>query len=95
MKFDMNYLLILMNIILLVSGQLLWKIGLTKYGKISFDNLFVLFISPHIILGLMLYVIATLIWFYLLSRMPLSVLYPLQSLAYVLGIILAVILLKR
>ncbi|GAE04126.1 EamA family transporter [Paenibacillus sp. JCM 10914] len=37
--------------------------------------------------GLCLYGVSTMIWFAVLSRLPLSIAYPLQSLAYVLALI--------
>ncbi|WP_309248955.1 EamA family transporter [Paenibacillus sp. MZ04-78.2] len=81
-----NYLMLFGNILLLVSGQILFKFGLQKIG--GFDLAKVAF-SPFIISGLALYAVATVLWFIVLTKMNLSVAYPLQSLAYVLGIIAA------
>jgi drug/metabolite transporter (DMT)-like permease len=51
--------------------------------------------SPLILLGFALYIIATVIWMYLLSKLPLSFLYPLQSLAYVISIVVAIAIFKE
>ncbi|MCY9664832.1 EamA family transporter [Paenibacillus alginolyticus] len=86
----MNYLLILLNVLLLVTGQTLWKIGVERFNFNNYKQLYLVLSSPFIITGCFLYVIATVIWILLLSRLPLSFLYPLQSLAYVVGLIIAI-----
>ncbi|WP_152532799.1 MULTISPECIES: EamA family transporter [unclassified Paenibacillus] len=91
MKTDITfgYFLLFVNIIMLVSGQALFKLGLDKMGGVSLHNTWKALLSPTIVIGLVLYVVATLIWFVVLSRLPLSTAYPIQSLAYVLGIFIA------
>lgn len=88
-------LLILFNVILLTAGQVLWKKGLDQAGGISAENLLGIIFSPLILTGLALYVLATIVWFYVLSRADLSYAYPLQSLAYVLGVIAAWLIFKE
>lgn len=82
----MVYLVILINVCLLVLGQLFFKWGLEAAGGFSLSNLFTAIFNPWIILGLVLYVLATLLWFYVLARVPLSLAYPMQSISYVLGL---------
>ncbi|BFH64990.1 MULTISPECIES: EamA family transporter [Paenibacillus] len=84
-----SYVLLLLNIILLVCGQILFKLGLQSSGGLHWIKMLS---SVHIWSGLFLYGLATLLWFAVLSRLPLSVAYPLQSLAYVLALIPAVFL---
>ncbi|MDP9728253.1 EamA family transporter [Alicyclobacillus tolerans] len=91
----MNYLLILCNIILLVGGQTLWKIGIGKQHLDSLKAVILVMFSPWVIAGLVLYVIATVIWIYLLSKMSLSLLYPMQSLAYVAAILVSIFIFKE
>lgn len=83
-----NALLILLNTLILVSGQFLWKIGMTN-RSVSFDSIGaiirVLF-SPYILSGLFLYGMATVLWLFILTKVPLSVAYPIQSIAYVLAV---------
>lgn len=78
-------LLILLNTAILVVGQFLWKFGMSKkehdFGSV-FQILKVLF-SPYIFTGLVMYGVATVIWLFILSKVQLSVAYPLQSLAYI------------
>lgn len=84
-----SYGLLLLNIALLVLGQLVWKTGLDKAGGLTLQNLLPTLTSPLILLGVALYGIATVVWLAVLSRLPLSTAYPLQSIAYVLGILIA------
>ncbi|ABZ83394.1 transmembrane small multi-drug resistance protein, putative [Heliomicrobium modesticaldum Ice1] len=83
-----SLLLIAINITLLLAGQTLWKIGLQKIGGFSLAHLPAAAFSPWIVAGLVLYVIATGVWFLILSRIDFSLAYPLQSLAFVFGVFL-------
>ncbi len=87
-------LLILINVLLLTSGQILWKTGLDQVGGISWSNSLRVLLSPWILAGLALYLIATVVWFVVLSRADLSYAYPLQSTAYVIGVIAAWLIFK-
>lgn len=83
-----NAFLILLNTLILVSGQFLWKIGMTN-RSVSFDSIGAIFrvmISPYILSGLFLYGIATVLWLFILTKVPLSVAYPIQSIAYILAV---------
>ncbi|MGF7046490.1 drug/metabolite transporter (DMT)-like permease [Paenibacillus sp. DS2015] len=79
-----SYIILLLNIILLVFGQILFKLGLQNSGGLHWLRLVT---SIHIWSGLCLYGIATVLWFIVLSKLPLSIAYPLQSFAYVLALI--------
>ncbi len=87
--------LILLNVFLLTVGQVLWKIGLNQAGGISLANMFKVLFSPLIIAGLILFIIATGLWFVILSKADLSYAYPLQSTAYVLGMLAAWLIFKE
>lgn len=91
----MNYFLIFINIVLLVSGQTLWKIGIAGKDLKGIQGVIMAMFSPWVIAGIVLYVIATVVWIYLLSRMPLSLLYPLQSLAYIAAVFVAIFVFKE
>lgn len=79
------YLLILLNTALLVCGQLLWKSGLQQQPAAfaSLRSITALLLSPYILGGLFIYALATVLWLYILSKAPLSIAYPTQSLAYI------------
>lgn len=90
------YSLLFVNIVLLVLGQTLWKIGLTGIEvKLSFINILKLIFNPYIFLGLVIYAVATIIWFYILSKAELSLVYPLQSLCYVLAAMIGLFFFKE
>lgn len=86
----MIYLILLINVLLLVSGQVLFKWGLeASPSGLSIRSISVTLLNPWILLGLVLYAVATLLWFYVLKRAPLSLAYPIQSLSYVLGLLVS------
>lgn len=78
--------LVLVNCILLVSGQILWKIGLNKVEINNKKEILTLLFNKYIFLGLVIYGMATLFWFYILKKYPLNKVYPLQSFSYILAI---------
>jgi drug/metabolite transporter (DMT)-like permease len=84
----LNFFLILINTLLLVSGQFLWKTGLqhNESGFSSLRTIVQLMLSPYILGGLVLYGIATVLWLYILSRVELGIAYPIQSLAYIFAV---------
>lgn len=83
-----NYVLILLNTLILVSGQFLWKFGMMNKENSfsSVGEVIKLLLSPYILSGLTMYGFATVLWLFILTRVPLSVAYPLQSLAYVFAV---------
>lgn len=93
----MKFILILINIVCLVFGQTAWKYGMEKMqlDGTLITKFFQFVFNPFILLGFALYIVATVIWMYLLSKLPLSFLYPLQSLAYVLSLFIALLIFKE
>ncbi len=88
---DIIYLLIGLQVILLVTGQILWKVELSKFGNISTENIMKILLSPYILAGIFIYIIATFVWFYILSKEAFNIVYPLQlSLAAIIGVALSV-----
>ena len=83
----MIYIFLAINIIFLATGQMLWKLGMSKMDGF---NILSIMLNPYIILGIALYGLATLLWLYILSKEELSLVYPLQSITYVLGTLLAI-----
>ncbi|MCI6277092.1 MAG: EamA family transporter [Clostridium sp.] len=82
----MIYGLLGINIILLATGQVLWKLGTMKVSfTASFKGIMELIFNPYILGGGLLYIVATGLWLYILSKAELSKVYPMQSLCYVLG----------
>lgn len=83
----MIYIFLAINIIFLAIGQALWKLGMSKMDGF---NIVSIILNPYIIFGVVLYGLATLLWLYILSKEELSLVYPLQSITYVLGTIVAI-----
>lgn len=83
----MIYIFLAINIVFLATGQMLWKLGMSKMEGFNIVNII---LNPYIICGVVLYGLATLLWLYVLSKEELSLVYPLQSITYVLGTILAI-----
>lgn len=84
-----SLLLVLCNTLILVAGQFLWKVGMEKNTD-AFSSVFSvvkLFFTPYIFTGLTMYGLATVLWLFILTRVPLSVAYPLQSSAYVIAVV--------
>ena len=92
-----NFLLIFLNTLILVSGQFLWKYGMSTQ-EVSFSSvidIIRLLFSPFILSGLFFYGLATILWLFILTRVPLSLAYPIQSIAYVLAVFGAFFIFKE
>jgi drug/metabolite transporter (DMT)-like permease len=87
--------------LMLTGGQVCWKLGLKQVGGFLVDghgvgaNLVAIATSPLILWGCVAYALATLVWFNVLSRLPLSVAYPLMSLGYVVGVLVSVLIFRE
>jgi len=90
-----SFALILAGVLLNAAAQLLLKAGTTAIGHFEFhlDNLIPigtrLALEPHILGGLSCYVISVVVWIMALSRVPVSVAYPMLSIGYVVNAVAA------
>jgi len=90
------YFLVGLQVLLLLAGQILWKNELSLFGNITTENIMKILLAPHILLGIFIYVIATLVWFYILSKEAFNIVYPFQlSLAAILGVVVSVVFLHE
>lgn len=80
---------------MLVTGQILWKIGLKDASMASVRDILALLFNKYIVLGLAIYVIATFYWFYIIKTNDLSKVYPMQSMSYIISLFLSYFLLKE
>ena len=82
-----DYLILVISIFLAVVGQLLMKQGMLQFGRFPITKLLVniipMFLNPWVFIGLMAFGIGSVFWLAVLSRLPLSLAYPMVSLAYV------------
>ncbi|WP_409341183.1 EamA family transporter [Paenibacillus sp. MBLB4367] len=91
----MAVLIVLLNVLLLAAGQVLWKLALLRRPLTAPSQLVPVLMQPAMMLGCFLFALATVIWFYALSRYALSRVYPLQSMAYVIGACSGIVLFKE
>jgi drug/metabolite transporter (DMT)-like permease len=88
-------LLILLDVLLNVTGQLSLKYGMSKIGNftLAFATLPPVFLQAatnlHVLFGLICYGLGFMVWLIVLSKAEVSYAYPLISLGYVFTAILA------
>lgn len=84
----MNILLIILSVSLAVTGQLFMKYGMNLFGKFPISQLHLkvvpMLLNPWVFIGFAFFGVSSIIWLAILSRMQLSFVYPMVSLAYVL-----------
>lgn len=89
------FLLLMLGVLLNASAQLLLKMGMTRIGEFEFQLSNVLPIGVQIasnipiLLGIAAYVISVFVWMLVLSRVDVSMAYPMVSLGYVVNAIAA------
>ena len=74
-------------------GQVLLKYAMLKHGPIDFSlrGLFALLAEPRLLLALVLYAAALLMWLHVLTKVPLSTAYPILAITYVIVPLLSLI----
>ena len=96
-----DFTLLLFNVILSVLGQVLLKQGMNQVGEISGSfqqmapKLIQALMNPFVVGGIGVYGSTTLIWLVVLSRIKLSVAYPMISLGYIFSILFSWLLFKE
>lgn len=87
--------LIMIGVLLNAAGQLLLKAGANSVGAFAFsrENIvpigWQLATEPHILGGLTCYVVSVVVWVMALSRVEVSIAYPMLSFGYVVNAIAA------
>jgi len=90
-----GYSLILFGVLLNASAQLLLKAGTNAVGRFEFAAHNIVPVAtrvafePHIAAGMMCYAVSLVVWIMGLSRVEVSVAYPLLSLGYVINAVAA------
>jgi len=91
----LTFSLVMTGVLLNAAAQLLLKAGTNRVGEFSFalENLVPigsrLALSPFILGGLACYVVSVVVWILALSRVPVSVAYPMLSVGYVVNAVAA------
>ncbi len=90
-----SFILILVGVLLNAAAQLLLKAGTNAFPTLGLDrarpfwSVFAVLTEPHVCGGLTCYVISVGIWIAALSRVPVSVAYPMLSIGYVVSAVAA------
>lgn len=90
-----SFALIIAGVLLNAAAQLLLKAGTNAVGHFEFhlDNVLPvglkLAFEPHILGGVACYVVSLVVWIMGLSRVPVSVAYPMLSIGYVINAFVA------
>ncbi len=89
----MNYIIMAISIGLAIAGQLLMKRGMMSFGTFPVSQLLVniipMFLNPWVFTGLVAFGLSSVFWLVVLSRMELSLVYPMVSVAYVIVALLS------
>jgi multidrug transporter EmrE-like cation transporter len=91
----LSFSLVLTGVLLNAGAQLLLKAGTNAVGHFAFsrDNIlpvgWQLATEPHILGGLTCYVISVVVWILALSRVEVSIAYPMLSIGYVVNALAA------
>ena len=90
-----SFLLVMTGVLLNAAAQLLLKAGTNSVGTFDFSLAnavpvgWKLATEPHIVAGLGCYVISVVVWIMALSRVEVSIAYPMLSVGYVVNAIAA------
>jgi len=94
----LTFSFLMAGVLLNATAQLLLKAGTNRVGEFAFtvDNVvpigMKLALSPFILGGLGCYVVSVAVWILGLSRVPVSVAYPMLSVGYIVNAVLAYLL---
>jgi multidrug transporter EmrE-like cation transporter len=92
---SLSFALILTGVLLNAAAQLLLKAGTNAVGQFEFSAANVLPVGlklafePHIVGGIACYVVSLVVWILGLSRVEVSVAYPMLSIGYVINAVAA------
>jgi drug/metabolite transporter (DMT)-like permease len=80
--------------LMITSGQVCWKLAMIKEkfsfsSGLTFKKTIDFLFSPLMVLGVIIYIFATVFWMFLLSRYEYSKIYPILASAYVFALLFA------
>ena len=98
-----TFILLLISITLGSFGQICLKVGMTHTSAsaqtssliTTFSYLAHSMLNAYVLFGLTLYVLSTFTWIMLLSKVRLSVAYPMISISYIFVVVLSAVLLRE
>ena len=94
-----NYIILGTSILLAVTGQLLMKKGMMLFGSFPatqlLQKIIPMFLNPFVFFGFAAFGLSSIFWLVVLSRMQLSFVYPMVSVAYVLVALASLVFFKE
>lgn len=90
-----KYLLAFISIFLGAVGQIFFKKGSGTLANINIQSIFAILTNKFLMSGILCYGVSTILWINVLSKMKLSVAYPLISFGYIITFVFAVVFLKE
>lgn len=90
-----SFSLVMLGVLLNAAAQLLLKAGTNAVGQFEFSGANILpmgmkfAFEPHILGGLACYVVSVVVWIMALSRVEVSIAYPMLSVGYVVNAVAA------
>lgn len=90
-----SFALLMTGVLLNAAAQLLLKAGTNAVGAFEFSSENIvpvgmkLALEPHILGGMLCYAVSLVVWILGLSRVPVSIAYPMLSIGYVLNAVIA------
>lgn len=95
-----NLALVFLSVFLSTSAQLILKIGANKIGEIepattkglSLLSHALIYLNFYVILGLAIYVVSAATWIFVLTKVDISVAYPMISLGFIMTLFFGVLL---
>lgn len=96
MNKNITLLLTVVISLMIVAGQYLWKLGASQREIRGLNDILTILTSPTVILGLIVYFFATIIWIYVLSKAELTYIYTImQGMTFILTFIIGLVFLKE
>jgi len=87
-----DYAMIIGSVTLAATGQVMMRLGMSSLGGEELvETILAGLAEPLVLLGFACFVISSLSWLIVLSRVPLSVAYPFGALSYVIVVVVALI----
>ncbi len=79
----MLYLIVLLWLSLMVVGQILFKLAANQINLSEKGIISSFIFNPHLIIAVSLYMVATVLWVWILNHIPLKQAYPLNALGFI------------
>jgi len=77
-----QFIQVTLCVVMVATGQLLFALG-AKSTLLTDGKGIITYINKYLVVGLIVYAIATVIWIYLLRNIPISIAYPFMSLSFI------------